>query len=718
MAQGFKDGWHDGAAIVVAIFLLVTVSSASSFYQAKELEKKQSEKILVRVIRGGHDQMVEISKVKQGDVVKLGQGSIVPGDGLISNGINLVLDEILNPEINQDHNPFLSFGSRVTSGTGTMLVTSTADENALLVKELSGLDPPRPSLLEARVNWPHNHLEILALIVPLLVLFQALVRKLLHKEFGVSGEKLDLKGEVSVKQVVHLLTKILLPPRGMIPVLTSSLALMVIGLQHGVPLVISLTLAYWNPADLSAKIQNLWACTTMGIITVLYINTTCGLFSDDEMEVDEVWIGERLIPSDEEYSETPSVLESLHQAIVVAARVPEISACPRNSMLIRWADSKWDLTNKFLKEEYAILDFKLRSDKNGRGTLMRKEKPAGEERVLLHWKGAASSILEMCSHYINKAGNRCSLEEQKEKLKQEIRDMEERGLVAIAFAARDMNVQVITEDGLDLLAIVGLKLIISDETKSAASNLSRMGICIWLVSEDDPSTLRSVAHKLKVGVPDQGEGEPMNEIIVKCLKPDENQKHLQDLKTRGDVIAFCGGLTSDVPTMKEADLAITVKDKGTQMAKEIASLVLDKGITSLVPILKLGRRAYSNIQFFTCVQLVTWISWFVLTLTVAMCSGDSPATPLQQIWVNAIMCLLGGLMMRMELRLPTPRPNRRTEALIEKAMWINIVVKVSCQLFVFLLFQFKGRDILGVRNGVHEAMMFTSFTLCQVLDGD
>lgn len=670
----------------------------------------------VKVTRSGKDQFVEISGVKSGDLVKLERGSIVPADGLFVNRNDLELDGVPPRETNRDSESFPYMGSRVTSGTGTMLVTSIADTDALPDMELSAHNPTRPSPFEDHVSKPHKYVEVLPLLLSLFVLSQALVQALHHK-LGVKGEMPELKGDVSVKQIMKLFTEMLLLRRGPIPVLTSSLVLMVFSLQHGVLLTISLTLVNWSLDVVPAKINSFWACMTMGCTTRLIVDTTSGRFCD-QVEVTEVWIGEEKITRDSEIH--GSVLDSLYQAIVVSGTVPEISAIPWNRVLVNWANSTWGLNGKCGNKSYTILRFKqLRQERKARGTLMIENK----ERIrYLHWKGAASLILEMCSQYINQAGVRCFfVEERKDTFVQVIKSMKERGRVPIAFASREMDVEEITENGLTLLAIVGVKLVIHGDTKMEVTKLRDKGIRVALVSEEEQSILRSMACELGIGeVPRSGEDEA-TEIQEKIfLKPKERHHSISELKKEGEVVAFLGGSTDDISTMKEADLGITDSYKGTHFAKENADVVLNEGIASAVLIVENGRRVYSIIQVFTQLQLCTWISWFILTFVLTVCSGESAATPLQQIWLSAITCFLGGLMMRMKLRIAESNdsdpqiPNPRTEAFIKKDKWKEIAIQVSCQLLVFLTFQFRGQHILRVSNREHETIMFTSFILCQV----
>ncbi|PQM41887.1 putative calcium-transporting ATPase 13 plasma membrane-type isoform X2 [Prunus yedoensis var. nudiflora] len=98
---------------------------------------------------------------------------------------------------------------------------------------------------------------------------------------------------------------------------TLCFATAVIGIQHGMPFAITVALCQWKEKVVQnqAKPQNLSACVTMGLITVICIETT-GELMCSQGEVKEFWMGGKDLCSDEVDSEADQVvLETLHQGI-------------------------------------------------------------------------------------------------------------------------------------------------------------------------------------------------------------------------------------------------------------------------------------------------------------------------------------------------------------------------------------------------------------------
>ncbi|PQM41885.1 calcium-transporting ATPase 12 plasma membrane-type isoform X1 [Prunus yedoensis var. nudiflora] len=153
------------------------------------------------------------------------------------------------------------------------------------------------------------------------------------------------------------------------------------------------------------------------------------------------------------------------------------------------------------------------------------------------------------------------------------------------------------------------------------------------------------------------------------------------------------------------------------MARENADLIV-RNVCLLAPIWKSGACAYHNIQQFSQLHLTACISGLLITLVATMHSGESPLSAIHLIWVNLIMCLLGGLMMVMELQGPellTQKPAKRTESLITKVIRRNIAIQVSSQASVLLILHFMGNAVPGMDQGIRNTMIFNTFTLCQVM---
>ncbi|GLT54179.1 hypothetical protein SLA2020_274010 [Shorea laevis] len=114
--DGWKGGWYDCGNIIVAVVLVVAVSSVSNFKHSRELEKlsRKRSDIRVQVVRDGRRQPISIFEVVVGDIVWLNIGDQIPADGLFLEGHSLKVDDESSNhvEIHESRNPFCSPGQR------------------------------------------------------------------------------------------------------------------------------------------------------------------------------------------------------------------------------------------------------------------------------------------------------------------------------------------------------------------------------------------------------------------------------------------------------------------------------------------------------------------------------------------------------------------------------------------------------------------------------
>lgn len=739
MEQGRKDGWHDGVAILAALVLLIAFPSVGNFlHERKKVRKllKNMEKLEVKVERsGGQRQWIAINDVVVGDIVCLEKDDGVPADGLLVRGEGLVLDGGLKTKIkNRDQNPFLFSGSKVIQGHGRMFVTSVGEDTAM-GKPLSLVrhEPNEKTVFQGRIKKPHTYMDTISLCVTVLIGLVVLIR-LLHGNNSNSKASPDLKGNVSVDMMMNIFEKISQKSKGKIWILTSALTAVVIGIQHGMPFVITISLCCWKKTvQLSgAHLHNLSACGTMGLVNDMYIDVTGGLMCE-RVEVSKLFVGEKYIKIDGDSETSQVVRETLKQGIDVSVLVSKISVSPTNNdLFISWAKPISSLNVKLLDPSFKILGHK-NCVKKGSAALMRKQ--GDNEPIHLHWSGDASTILEMCSNYYDSKGKSHAMKDRERMFKQVVKDMEDGGLIPIAFAYRQIEVEELSEDQLNLLAIVGLKYFCKEEFESVVGTLRNAGVSVKLVSEDEVSVVRAMARELGIFRPGSEDvalkGEEVMELITSgrmkesttvvgsCL-PENRLRLIQWSKQKGHVVAFFGGLTrSDILALKEADVGITEEKQSTQLAIEISDITLT-GFRSLIPIFKFGRCCYHNIQKFIQLQFTACISGLLISLVMTMVTGESPITGIELMWLNLVMCLLGGLFMVMELKseeLLCNQPAKGNQSLITKDMWGNIAIQVLYQVSILLIFQLKGQAIPNMNdNDVRKTMVFNTFILCQIFN--
>lgn len=116
-----------------------------------------------------------------------------------------------------------------------------------------------------------------------------------------------------------------------------------------------------------------------------------------------------------------------------------------------------------------------------------------------------------------------------------------------------------------------------------------------------------------------------------------------------------------------------------------------------------------------------WFSLSTLSSNTFRILGSTPLTAVQLLWVNLIMDTLGALALATEpphdglMKRP---PVGRSESLITMAMWRNIIGQSIYQLFILLVLNFAGKQILRLSipnaTDVLNTFIFNTFVFCQV----
>ncbi|KAL7213745.1 hypothetical protein ACSBR2_016306 [Camellia fascicularis] len=93
-------------------------------------------------------------------------------------------------------------------------------------------------------------------------------------------------------------------------------------------------------------------------------------------------------------------------------------------------------------------------------------------------------------------------------------------------------------------------------------------------------------------------------LLVKCLKE------------KGQIVAMVGARIDEMPTIKEANVGITMGSGSTEMARESSNIIIWNGDFNLLfTIMKYGRCAYENIQKFIQLEFTVTIAWAAILVT-------------------------------------------------------------------------------------------------------
>jgi P-type Ca2+ transporter type 2C len=293
--------WVQGVAILVAIVIIVLVGSVNDWEKERQfakLDKKQQDRT-VKVIRSATSQVLPIADVLVGDVVHLESGDVIPADGIFIGGYNVKCDESSttgesllihkhaaeevfqaiarqerekepeqresdSPKIELD--PFIFSGSKVAEGLGTFLVTATG-VNSNYGKILLGLKKePSQTPLQSRLNKIAKAIAWFGFAAALLLFVVLFIKFLVQLPHDSSTP--PQKGQNFLR------------------ILIISLTVLIIAVPEGLPLAVTLALAFASNRMLKDNnlVRQLQACEIMGNVTNICSDKT-GTLTQNKMKV-------------------------------------------------------------------------------------------------------------------------------------------------------------------------------------------------------------------------------------------------------------------------------------------------------------------------------------------------------------------------------------------------------------------------------------------------
>lgn len=658
----FKDSEiYETIGIFIAIFLATIISTLSEYGSEKAFEKLNSENsiIKVKVLRNSKKEVINIDELVVGDIIYLESGDKVPADSMIVSGELYIDESILTGETKEKHATFESniyMGSIVTDKSAVAEVTCVGDKTFYGKIASDIQEKPIESPLKSRLRVLAGQISKMGYTAAFLIFISYMFNAVVVRNNFDMSKILEFKDIYS-----HL-----------IYALTLSVAVVVMAVPEGLPMMITLVLSSNMKRLLKRNVlvRKLVGIESSGSLNILFTDKT-GTLTEGKLKV-ELFTDAELTEYKDINKLSTKKYELLYQSLVynnssfLTNNVPE-GGNTTDRALLSFIGSDDKTKYKVLsKEEFnSKLKYSLvETSYNGGATFI---------------KGAYEKVLEKCTRYIKSDGSVRVLI-SKDKLINYVNSKTNEGSRALALAYKE-------ESSFILLGFIFLKDNIRMEAKEGIKRIKNAGIQVVMVTGDAKNTAVSIARELKIineptdKVLTSEEFNNMTDEEVKMILPnlkvlsrslpqDKNRlvRLAQELNL---IVGMTGDGINDAPALKRADVGFSM-GSGTEIAKETSDIVIiDNNILSISVAILYGRTIFKSIRKFIIFQLSVNICAVILSIVGPFIGILSPITIIQMLWINMVMDTLAGLAFSYEPALDEymeEPPKKRNEKIINKYM--------------------------------------------------
>lgn len=672
--------WLDGSAVFIVIFINAIIGFYMEYQSQKSMKAlNKLSSVAAKVIRDGRLTEINSTEVVPGDLLFVESGDMTPADGRIIRSTQLQVDEsaltgesmpveknntvLPDAALLADRINMLYKGSFITRGNAYLLVTDTGMQSelgkiALLVRSSEQAATP----LEKKLVKFSKRLIYITIVLVFVIFFSGLL----------NGQKI-------------------------IEMLTTAVALAVAAIPEGLPIVATIALAkgMLKMAKYNVIVKKISAVETLGGTTVICTDKT-GTLTQNRVEVNS------LDASSGTWNNNPEKDNISKQQIDLVTRI---------AILCNTADIQ--LREDGIKEigdplETALLKFAHHRHEDI--TLLRKKYPKDDEEpfssetktmatvhktnrgYLICAKGAAEELLNKCNRIDE--GERISelVMPVKKKWIQEAENLASSGerVIGVGYNEATEKTRILSRD-LIFLGLVGMIDPLRPEVLPAVNECKTAGIKVVMITGDHPSTARKIGMELGII------SDPETEVILgsqmkdyEKLSDEEkkywaaanvfarvNPKHKLDIvklfQDKGDIVGMTGDGVNDAPALKKADIGIAMGQRGTQVAQEVADMVLkDDSFSSIVLAICQGRIIFENIRKFVIFLLSCNLSELFVIAVAAVMNLHFQLFPLQILFINLITDVLPALALGItegsaNIMKKPPRPPG--EPIIDSARW-------------------------------------------------
>jgi P-type Ca2+ transporter type 2C len=557
------------------------------------------------VIRDGERKRIAGREVVREDILILAEGDRVPADAIVLSCSNFSTDESLltgeslpvrkvaavgSLEMARpggDELPFVFSGTLVVQGQGIAKVQAIGAQTEMgkIGKALQKVQP-EPTPLQQEMNRLVSRLFGIALLLcVVIVVIYGLMR----------GDWL----------------------KGILAGITLAMAI----LPNEFPVVVTIFLALgaWRISQNHVLARRTSAVETLGSATVLCVDKT-GTLTQNIMAVQQLFAynqSENSQPYSLGLHSKEPLPETVHELVEFCILASQRDPFDPMEKAFKQLGDRYLADTEHLHNDWKLLrEYPLSPELLAMSHVWQS---ADSKQYEIAAKGAPEAIADLC-HFTP---------EQQQILAVQISQMAEQGLRVLGVAKApllgapppflpphpSLNLDSLPDKQHDFpfqfLGLVGLSDPVRPTVAAAIKECYTAGIRVVMITGDYPETAQTIARQ--VGLMQMGaivtgaELDRMSDdelqeriqstnIFARAV-PEQKLRIVNALKSKGEIVAMTGDGVNDAPALKSAQIGIAMGQRGTDVARESAALVLlDDDFSSIVQAVKLGRRIFDNLR--------------------------------------------------------------------------------------------------------------------------
>ena len=664
-----------------------------------------------RVIRDGHEQVIEASELVPGDIIKLEAGDSIPADARLIHSVSLKCEEsaltgesvpsekdataeVADDAPLGDRSTMIFSGCSVTYGTALAVVTGTGMDTEMgkIANLLESADEGKTPLQEKLAKLG----QILGIVA-----------------LAACG----------IIFVIGLLNDI--PP---LEIFMTAVSLAVSAIPEGLPAIVTvvLSIGVQRMVSKNAIIRRLPAVETLGSASVICSDKT-GTLTQNRMTLvrtycdgkkdAEIFEAGKAVSAETEQLLRLSSLCCDGSVLFEDGKEQHIGDPTETALVL--AAHKSGMPKDALNAEFPrVAELPFDSDRKLMTTVNKMH-----GRLIVITKGAFDMMAQRCV-----AGDIDTARDMTNTM-----SADALRVLAVGYKYIDELPDEISSETLECgLTFAGLVAMIDPprpEAKDAVAICRRAGIKPVMITGDHVVTASAIARELGIlmdgdlaitgaeldAMTDSELDAKVEQISVYArVSPENKIRIVKAWQRKNQVVSMTGDGVNDAPALKAADIGCAMGITGTDVAKGAADMTLtDDNFATIVDAVREGRGIYANIKKVVGYLLGTNIGEVITVFVAMLLWHQSPLLSMQLLWINLVTDSLPAIALGMEAvdkDIMDRKPKPKNEGIFANGFGFRTFLQGCMFGGLTLLAFWFGKTYGGVEAGQTMAFIVLAFS--------